>query len=615
LRDLRFQRAVLALTVIAFAFTSIYYPPPAAAQLREVILAPGFQFNLFADPANVPEFAVDSFTGPGAMAFDPRGRLFVTTLSGKILILLDNDEDGRSDEVKTFATGVPLPLGIAIRGNGDVFISSNIFGGKGRIMRLRDLDGDDRADEITTVIDDLPSQGKHQTGRLKFGPDGTLYFGQGSATDKGQPDPGRTGESNLNATILRINVNTVVTPIVQVIATGLRNPFGLAFHPENRALFATDAGSGDLCIQADCSEDTSPPEEVNWIVQGGNYGFPQCEGTPTAANPSCAGVRPPAIQYLRHLTPTALAFYTGPQAGEFRNHLLLTIYNNLPNLENHGGDLRRIIVEGDTQTGFRLRDDGFIAQFDPIDPGDGPTDVVIDPINGDIYVIRFDPVNHRDPDEHHHFIYRIHRQGSDALPFIGPVSPSSVKAGSGAVTINLIGRRLKPGAVVLADGVPVTTRQGATRFDLIADLPAALTATQGNIAIEVRNGDGTRSNSQSFAVTQGDPDPDPDPDPEKTPQITSLFVYKKKRSKVVDQVTVGSKAKKLRLVVTGTDFEAGAQLLINGESVQLDSSGTTELVGRFTNAMLAAPGELMIQVRNATGKTSNTIRLAVVSRQ
>ena len=62
-------------------------------------------------------------------------------------------------------------------------------------------------------------------------------------------------------------------------------------------------------------------------------------------------------------------------------------------------------------------------------------------------------------------------------------------------------------------------------------------------------------------------------------------------------------------------FEAGAQLLINGESVQLDSSGTTELVGRFTNAMLAAPGELMIQVRNATGKTSNTFRLAVVSRQ
>jgi hypothetical protein len=296
--------------------------------------------------------------------------------------------------------------------------------------------------------------------------------------------------------------------------------------------------------------------------------------------------------------------------------LLLTLFNNLHNADGFGGDLRRIVVEGDSQTGFNLRDDGFIAQFDPIDPGDGPIDVTIDPINGDVYVIRFDPVDHpRTPGVHHHFIYRIHRQGSDELPFIGPLSPSAVKAGSGAVTINVIGRRLKPGAVVLANGLPITTRQGATRFDLIAELPAAMTATQGNIAIEVLNQDGSRSNPQSFAVTQGDPDPDPDPDPDESPQITSLFVFKKKRSKVVEQVTVGAKAKKLRLVVAGTDFETGAQLLINGEAVQLDSSSSTELVGRFTKAMLAAPGELMIQVRNATGKTSNIVKLTVVGPQ
>jgi glucose/arabinose dehydrogenase len=607
---LKFQRAVLALAVISFIISSISFPPRSAAQLREVILAPGFQFNFFADPSNVPEFAVDTFTGPAAIAFDPRGRLFVTTTSGKILILLDNDEDGRAEEVRTFATGIPLPLGIAIGSNGDVFVSSNIFGGEGRILRLRDTNGDDQADEMTTVIDGLPSQGKHQTGRLKFGPDGMLYFNQGSATDKGE-----AGEDPLNATILRINVNNVVTPLIQVYATGLRNAFGLAFHPENRVLFATDAGSGNLCAGPPCPEDLSPPEEVNWIVQGGNYGFPLCEGTPVAENPNCSGVRAPAIQYFRHLTPTALAFYTGPQAGVFKNHLLLTLFMNLPNQANHGGDLRRIVVEGNSQAGFQLRDDGFIAQFDPIDPDEGPLDVVIDPINGDIYVARFDRVPHRDPSEHHHFIYRIHREGSDALPFIGPVSPSFVKAGAGAVTINLIGRRLKQGAIVLANGLPVQTRPGATRFDLIADIPASLTANEGTITIEVQNPDNTLSNPQNLTVTLGEPDPDPDPEPVITPQITSLFVFKKKRTRVVDPLLAGSKGKKFRLVVAGTDFDEGAQLLVNGEAMQIESRSGTELVGRFTKAMLAAPGERTVQVRNASGETSNTLNLTVAPRQ
>jgi glucose/arabinose dehydrogenase len=599
--------AAKTIAIILLAFALISFAPRTEAQLRQVIIAPGFEFNIFADTTNVPDFAVSAFAGPTAMAFDSRGRLFVATLSGKIIILLDNNDDGRLDQIKTYASGITQPLGIEFLADGDLFVTSNRFGGAGRIMRLRDRDGDDIAEEITTIVDGLPSEGDHQTDRLKFGPDGLLYFGQGSATDNGVPKPGRPADRQFNATILRIDIDN---PIITQYASGLRNPFGMAFHPENGELFSTDGGSGEICQLGNCGgEDLAPLEEINWIVPSGNYGFPQCEGTPTSERPGCQGIRAPVTQFPQHLTPTSIAFYTGPQAGEFRNQMLVTLFKNLANSENLGGDLRRLKLEGDAATGFRVTENQFIAQFDPIDPFDGPVETAIDPISGDIYVARLDTVTHRDINEHHHIIYRIHREGSDLLPFIGPVQPSSFPAGTGAHTIKIIGRHIKPGAVLLADGVPLVTRQGANIFELVADLPASFVGILPHaIIIEARNPDGTRSNQQTLAITVGEPDPEP----VKTPQITSMFVFKKKRSKVVNPVTTVSNAKKFRLVVAGTDFDFGAQLFVNGVELALESKSATEMVAKFPKTMLAAPGELNVQVRNSTGKTSAVVKIAII---
>jgi glucose/arabinose dehydrogenase len=594
-----------------FIITAINFPIPTDAQTNPVIVAPGFQLNLFADPTNIPEFRgtgnVATFIGPSAIAFDKAGRLFVATLSGKILILLDANDDGRADQVSTFATGVPTPLGMTFRANGDLYITSNqqpSLGGLGRIIRIRDINGDDVADEQTIILDGLPSTGDHQTDRLRFGPDGLLYFGQGSATDNGIPKPGRPAEQPLNGTMLRINVDTP-NPTPEVFATGLRNPFGMAFHPVNGELFSTDGGSGEICQTGNCGgEDLSPPEEVNWIVQGGNYGFPSCEGTPDARE-GCAGVRVPIQQFSQHLTPTSLAFYTGPQAGDFTNHLLVTVFKRY---RGEGGNLQKLVLEGDKNSGFRVTGRQEIVEFGLIDPGDGPIDTAIDPISGDIYVARTDTVPHRDPTEHHHFIYRIHRQGSDLLPFIGATNPAFVKAGSGALSLNLIGRHVKPGAVVLADGVPLATRQGASIYDLIADLPASSTSSVRTINIQVRNPDGSLSNQQSFVVTVDDTPP-----PDKTPQITSSFVYFKNRARVINPVIVAQKGKKYGLVVTGTNFGAGAQLLVNGTALELVSSSATELEGRFTNPMIRQPGVLNVQVRNTDNKTSNIVNIPVAA--
>lgn len=601
-------RALVAISAAALILAFTSFPIRSRAQTDPVTVAPGFAFNLFADPTNVPDFALSAFSGAVSMAFDSRGRLFVGTYPGKTLILLDNDGDGRADQVKTFASGLPVPLGLEFRANGDLFITTNQLGGVGRIVRLRDTNGDDVADEITTIVTNLPSQGAHQTDKLKFGPDGLLYFAQGSSTENGTPGPNEPFEGPLNGAILRVDVDSL-TPQLEVFATGLRNAFGIAFHPDNHQLFATDGGSGELGQISD----TSPLEEVNWIVQSGKYGFPFCEGVPVSAteNAACAGVRPPITTFDRHLTPTSIAFYTGPQAGESKNQMLVTLFKHL---FAQGGDLERFILTGSAATGFQAtRVLPAIAEFGLIDPNDGPVDTAIDPISGDIYVVRFDPVHHRDDNEHHHFIYRIHRTGSDSLPFIGAPRPSAIKTGSSALTISLSTRHVKPGAVVfdVSDNAALATRQGSSSFDLLADLPASLLATERTITLEVRNPDNVASNQQTFRVTKGDPDPPPPPPGDKVPQITSMFVYKKKRAKVIDQLFVGMNAKKFRLVVDGIDFDAGVQLLVNNVALALESSGTTELVGQFTNEMVAAPGELIVQVRNSTGKTSGMLKLTV----
>ena len=603
-------RALGAVSAAALILAFTGFPIRSRAQTDRVITAPGFDFNLFADPTNVPEFAggnLAAFSGAVSMAFDSRGRLFVGTYPGKILILLDNDGDGRADQVKTFATGLPAPLGMEFRANGDLFITSNLPRGVGRIIRLRDTNGDDVADEITILVDNLPSQGAHQTDKLKFGPGGLLYFAQGSSTDNGTPGPNEPAEGPLNGAILRVDVDSL-TPQVEVFATGLRNAFGIAFHPANNQLFATDGGSGELGQVPDLA----PLEEVNWVVQGGKYGFPKCEGVPVPAteNPACAGVRPPITTFGQHLTPTSITFYTGPQAADSKNQMMVTLFKHLP---GRGGDLERFILTGSAATGFQTIEVlPAIAEFGLIDPNDGPVDTAIDPISGDIYVVRFDPVHHADDNEHHHFIYRIHRTGSDLLPFIGAPRPSAIKAGSPALTISLTTRHVKPGAVVfdVSDNVALATRQGSSNFELVADLPANFLATERTITLEVRNPGNVSSNQQTFRVTRGDPDPPPPP-PDKTPQITSIFVYKKKRTKVIDQLFVGMAAKKFRLVVDGTDFDAGAQLLVNNVALALESSSTSELVGQMTNEMVAAPGELIVQVRNSTGKMSSMLKLTV----
>jgi len=214
---------------------------------------------------------------PVAMAFAPDERLFVGPRGGQIHIVDDGAViDPPFAEIEVFGLGEAGLLGLALDPdfdeNGYVYIFATVSETEQQIIRFTD-DGGMGVDR-TVIRDNLPTNGSiHNGGGLRFGPDGKLYFSIG---DNGDSELSQQIQT-LAGKVCRINAdgstpddNPFVTPTGApraVYALGLRNPFRLCFAPDGR-LFVGDVGSsGD-----------ARREEINFIVVGGNYGWPIVEG-------------------------------------------------------------------------------------------------------------------------------------------------------------------------------------------------------------------------------------------------------------------------------------------------------------------------------------------------
>ncbi|MGB0582964.1 MAG: PQQ-dependent sugar dehydrogenase, partial [Limisphaerales bacterium] len=145
-----------------------------------------------------------------------------------------------------------------------------------------------RGDDQTKLGGKVPHG--HQGGPIRFGPDGKIYVGIGEQTAR---QPSQSLKSLLGK-ILRINPDGSIptdNPFYQqatgkyraIWATGIRNPFGMAFDPDSERLFISDVGQSKF-------------EEINHIKRGANYGWPHAEGplkNPKFTNPIHA--YPPAF--------------------------------------------------------------------------------------------------------------------------------------------------------------------------------------------------------------------------------------------------------------------------------------------------------------------------------
>ncbi len=203
-------------------------PEQAIARMR---VPEGFRVELVA--------AEPQIVNPVAMAFDERGRIWVTesleyprssTGPGRdrIKILEDTDQDGPVDKVTVFAEGLNIPSGIAL-GYGGVWVAN-----APDILFLKDTDGDDRADERQVVVSGFGRADTHELpNSLTWGPDGFLYGLNGVFNPSKIEQDGRVFE--FTCAMFRIHPRTWR---FELFAEGTSNPWGIAWDPLGNAFIS-----------------------------------------------------------------------------------------------------------------------------------------------------------------------------------------------------------------------------------------------------------------------------------------------------------------------------------------------------------------------------------------
>jgi glucose/arabinose dehydrogenase len=162
----------------------------------------------------------------------------------------------------------------------------------------------------TLIVDNIPHRGvNHNGGGIGFGPDGKLYMAVGEAGDTSWAQD----VNILGGKILRANPDGSIpadNPFGNLVwSLGHRHPFRVTFQPGTSRLYVTENGP-------------SQDDELNRIIQGGNYGWPSDTGP--NANPSHID---PVHNFSSIVVPTDLLFYQG-SAMPFDGELFLVEYLN-----------------------------------------------------------------------------------------------------------------------------------------------------------------------------------------------------------------------------------------------------------------------------------------------
>jgi glucose/arabinose dehydrogenase len=268
-------------------------------------------------PGYRAEVVVKDLIYPSSVEFDDRGTMYVAesgfvygdaAAPARVLRIL---QDGRIDVA---AVGLNGPVTDLLWHDGRLYISH-----RGKISALG---ADGRLEDLVTG---LPSQGDHHNNQMSVGPDGRIYFGQGTATNSGvvgidnfmmgwlqlHPDfhdrPAETirlrsedfttinpfmltstepfmltttsgfapfsenqeviqGTTKANGTILRMNPDGSG---LEAHAWGLRNPYGVAWGPDGR-LYVAENG-----FDARGSRPIANAPDTLWTVREGRwYGWP-----------------------------------------------------------------------------------------------------------------------------------------------------------------------------------------------------------------------------------------------------------------------------------------------------------------------------------------------------
>jgi glucose/arabinose dehydrogenase len=226
-----------------------------------------------------PQDVATDLAAPWGIAFLPGGAALVTLRDAAEVVLIDRDgtttlagpgAEELAGSTRTDGEGGLLGIAVSPDAAQDRLVYLYRTTAEGNEV-VRSVLGTDESGSLTLgrlepVLTGIPAAGNHNGGRIAFGPDGHLYVATGDASvrDAAQ-DP-----DSLAGKILRVTADGDPAPGNPVAGSpvwslGHRNVQGIGWDDEGR-MYASEFGQSTF-------------DELNRIEAGGNYGWPDVEGT------------------------------------------------------------------------------------------------------------------------------------------------------------------------------------------------------------------------------------------------------------------------------------------------------------------------------------------------
>lgn len=179
---------------------------------------------------------------------------------GKVLALNQFDGTGRAQGTKVIASGLNTPHGLAL--SCPTLETCRLFVAENNKVTVFDYDAIALNATNPRKLVDLPSGGEHVTRTLLLTSDDRLLISVGSSCNACQETDDR------RAKVLVVHLDGTG---LKTYAAGLRNSVFLRTRPGTSEIWGTEMGRDFL-------GDDLPPDELNQLVEGKDYGWPVCYG-------------------------------------------------------------------------------------------------------------------------------------------------------------------------------------------------------------------------------------------------------------------------------------------------------------------------------------------------
>ncbi len=255
-------------------------PTPAAPRPADLVLPQGFRADLI----------VEGLAGPTQMIAGPDGRLWVAQLNGgenagigQVLSL--SPETGKGNILLDLLF---KPTGIAAH-NGTLWIAA------GRDLLAAPIGVDGSVGPPEPMLTDPPSNGR-SNGTLTVTPHGEIIYETSGSRQGNEAAPG-------SGSLWALTPQDPANP--RVLATGLKGAYAHAIDAQGR-IWTTEIGDDPI-------DDGAPPDELNLVVTGADFGWPPCAGNSEpvlrygGTVERCAQSRAPVVLFPPNATPTSVA--------------------------------------------------------------------------------------------------------------------------------------------------------------------------------------------------------------------------------------------------------------------------------------------------------------------